>query len=223
VAVFRGLADLIHGSLPRRVTADDVFLPWETTAATLLARIARQGETIAFLIEAGHELDAEMVVRSQLDHEILFAWLAITPQDTSRPWKARDPDQNTLWWMVSQYQRDKALTEDQELNVGGILDQQLRDALRAMKKRVNALPARGEFPAVRELAEEVDAHWGLRIDGFSSAPPRTPGLRRDPPLLAPTYAIGLPEALPRAGGDGGAGQRLPVDRGVPNGRGDRGR
>lgn len=171
---FRGLAGLIEDSLPRRVTADDVFLPWNTTAALLLARIARQGQTLALLIEAQHELDAEMVMRSLLEHEILFAWLAITPQDSSRKWKARDPDQNTLWWMVEQFRREKKQTEDQEAAVGGVMDDQMRYALRTMKRRVNALPARGKFPSVLKRAQEVDAHWGPRLDGFAVGAPRTP-------------------------------------------------
>jgi hypothetical protein len=55
-ATLRGLAALIRDYLPRRVEAGDVFLPWETTAAALLARIARQSETLALLIERGHDL-----------------------------------------------------------------------------------------------------------------------------------------------------------------------
>lgn len=155
--------------------ADDVFLPWDTTAATLLARIAEQGNTIAVLVEGRHELDAEMVMRSLLEHTTLFAWLAITPDDNSRDWKARDPEQNTLWWMIDQYEREKKLTEDQETWLGGVLDEPMRQALRTMKKRVNALPSRGEFPSVRMQAAEVDGHWAPRLDGWYRSEPKTPG------------------------------------------------
>jgi hypothetical protein len=174
-ATLRGLAALIRDHLPRRVEARDAFLPWETTAATLLARIARQSETLALLIERGHDLDAEMVMRSLLEHTTLFAWLAITPDDTSRTWRARTPEENTLWWMVDQYKREKKLIQDQEQWIGGVLDDDTRSALRAMKRRLKKIPSRGAFPRVDELAEEVDAHWARRLMGWMDAKPRTPG------------------------------------------------
>lgn len=175
VRIMRVLAELMERALPRRVRADDIFLPWQTTSATLLARIARQGRTIALLLDSGHDLDAEMVMRSLLEHTTLFAWLAITPDDPSRQWRAREPDQNTLWWMIDQYRREKKLTEDQHTWLGGLLDDQMRSALRAMKQRVNAVPDRGQFPSVEEMATEVDAHWAPRLAGWQRAAPRTPG------------------------------------------------
>jgi len=114
------------------------------------------------------------VMRSLLEHTTLFACLAIEHDNGSRTWKARDPDQNTLWWMVDQYGREKKLTEDQEQSIGGVLDDQMRRALRAMKKRVRAIPSRGQFPTVEELAAEVDAHWAPRLAGWVEAEPRTP-------------------------------------------------
>jgi hypothetical protein len=174
-ATLRALAVLIRGDLPRRVEAGDVFLPWETTAVTLLARIARQSETLALLIERGHDLDAEMVMRSLLDHTTLFAWLAITPDDTSRTWRARTPQDNTLWWMVDQYKREKKLIEEQEQWIGGVLDDAMRSALRAMKHRLRKIPSKGPFPRVDELATEVDAHWAHRLMGWMDAEPRAPG------------------------------------------------
>lgn len=171
----RSLADLIEKWLPRRADARDVFLPWETTAATLLGRIGGQGRTIALLVEGRHELDAEMVMRSLLEHTTLFAWLAITPEDESRDWKARDPDYNTLWWMVDQYKHEKWVTERQEQWLGNVIDDQMAAAIRTMEARVNALPPMDDFPKVRARAIEVDAHWAHRVDGWYIAGPGEPG------------------------------------------------
>ena len=44
------LASLIRDHLPRRVDAKTLMLNWETTSALLLARIARQSESIGLLI-----------------------------------------------------------------------------------------------------------------------------------------------------------------------------
>ena len=46
---------------------------------------------MALLIENSRELDAQMVMRSLLEHLTLFAWLAIEPADSSHNWKARSP------------------------------------------------------------------------------------------------------------------------------------
>lgn len=171
----RAQSELIEQRLPRRVRADDIFLPWETVAPLLLARIAGQGRTLATLIDAGHDLDAEMVMRSLLEHATLFSWLAVEPDGGTRTWKARRPDDNTLWWMLDQYAIERNLTEKRHQWLGGVLDDDLRAALRAMKQRVAHLPHRGQFPSVEQMAEEVDLHWGRRLAGWAPADPRTPG------------------------------------------------
>ena len=171
VESLRRLAELIHRNLPGRLLANRVLLPWEATAPLLLARIARQGETLALLIDRGHELDAEMVMRSLLEHLTLFAWLAIEPDDASRPWLAKNPTENTEWWMVTQFKHEKSVTQNQAQYLPGVLDARMRRGLRQMTDYVKTLPTRGEFPSVLKQAEEVDLHWAPRLAGWQTAGP----------------------------------------------------
>ena len=112
------LASLIRGHLPRRVDANALMLTWETTSALLLARIARQSESIGLLIRHAHDSDATAVARSLLEHLTLFAWLAIEPDDESRAWKARNPADNTLWWMASQVRRRRTTSRTSTCSSG---------------------------------------------------------------------------------------------------------
>ncbi|HEX8205658.1 MAG TPA: DUF5677 domain-containing protein, partial [Solirubrobacteraceae bacterium] len=169
----RGVATLIERHLPKQVPAGTFLLPWETVAPTLLARIAGQGRSIATLIEASHEIDSVIVMRSMLEHVTLFAWLAITPDDPSRRWKARNPDLNTEWWMVDQANREKRLTERRQQWLG-LIDENLRESIRRGKvilKNIDT-PA-GGFPVVEEMAEEIDARWGGKLTGWPDAQPQT--------------------------------------------------
>ncbi len=169
----RAVATLIERRLPKQVPAGAFLLPWETVAPTLLARIAGQGRSIATLIEAGHETDAVIVMRSMLEHVTLFAWLAITLDDPSRQWKARNPDRNTEWWMVDQARREKKLTENRQQWLG-IIDARMRESIRRGKeilKDIDTPP--GPFPRVLEMAAENDARWGGKLAGWPDAQPQT--------------------------------------------------
>lgn len=170
------LASLIRRHLPRRVDANTLMLNWETTSALLLARIARQSESIGLLIRHGHDSDATAVARSLLEHLTLFAWLAIEPADESRAWRARNPADNTLWWMASQVRREKKNIEDQHVHLGLELSPHHRAALKAAMKEVAKLNLPAKFPEIRERAEEVDAHWSRRIDGWQTAEPGETGV-----------------------------------------------
>ena len=117
-ADLNALASLIRGHLPRRVDANTLMLNWETMSALLLARIARQSESIGLLIRHGPDSDATAVARSLLEHLTLFAWLVIEPDDESRAWRARNPADNTLWWMASQIRREKNNLEEQHVHSG---------------------------------------------------------------------------------------------------------
>ncbi len=169
----RAVADVIERALPRQVPLAPFLLPWETVAPTLMARMAGQGRSISTLLEGGHELDAEVVMRSLLEHLLLFSWLAITPDDASRKWKARDPASNTEWWMVVQAQREKRLIEDRQKWLD-VLDDELRAGIRAAKRELGDVEIpEGRFPRVEDMAEEVHAHWAGRVLGWPAAEPRT--------------------------------------------------
>jgi hypothetical protein len=169
----RAVSRLIEESLPRCVPAGAFLLPWETVAPTLLARIAGQGRAIATMIEAGHQIDSVIVMRSMLEHVTLFAWLAITPDDPTRQWKARDPERNTEWWMLDQANREKRLMENRQQWLG-LLDDELRERLRRGKAELKEIqtPTTG-FPRVMEMAEEIDARWGGKLTGWADAVPQT--------------------------------------------------
>ena len=169
----QAVSALIERQLPKQVPAGTFLLPWETVAPTLLARVAGQGRSIATLIEAGHEIDAVIVMRSMLEHVTLFAWLAITPNDPSRQWKARDPERNTEWWMVDQANREKRLTERRQQWLG-LIDENLRESIRRGKAILESIDTpTTAFPRVEEMAAEIDARWGGKLSGWPDAEPQT--------------------------------------------------
>jgi hypothetical protein len=178
----RRVSDRLNAGLP--ATVPDGWPPVFTTIAPLLlARIAGEGRTIATLIGRRHELDAQMVVRSMLEHLTLVAWLAIQPETpgpedgpgaehgTGRPPRSRD--EKTKWWAADQCRRDQRHLEDQQKLIGDI-DSDVRARIKTVKAEMKNEFGWGELPKLRPMAKEVDAAWGGKLPGWARAGPREP-------------------------------------------------
>lgn len=175
----RALADLIERELPETVW-NEVPHRWSTVSVLLLARIAGQGRTVATMLEAGHELDARMVMRSTFEHLTLLAWMAIDPSKlpseatTVRGWRARNPQDNALWWVADQTRRHQRRREKQHVLIGDMLDDEVKKSIRVAKKLLEEPRSWGELPSVEQMATEVDECWGGRLPGWARAEPREP-------------------------------------------------
>jgi hypothetical protein len=173
----RELAQLIERALPPTV---DVASPigWPAVSSLLLARIAGQGRTMATLIRESHELDARMVMRSLFEHFALLAWLSIDPSDLpadvapARTWRAKGPAANTLWWAADQIRREKVLVGKQQTQLAAdLLDENYRKALREAKQTFKGQEGWGVLPKLEDMAEEIDARYGGRLEGWADAKP----------------------------------------------------
>lgn len=170
----RRVSDRLSAGLPATVPGG--WPPgFSTIAPLLLARIAGEGRTIATLIGRGHELDAQMVVRSMLEHVTLVAWLAIQPA-TPGPEDAADrqprtPEEKTRWWVADQCRRDQRDLEDYQKLIRD-LDADVRANIKAVKTEMRDELGWGELPRLRPMAKDVDAAWGGKLSGWARAEPR---------------------------------------------------
>jgi len=172
----RCVADHLAGSLPTTVPGE-FPLGFATVAPLLLARIAGQGRTTATLIGRRHELDAQMLMRSMLEHLTLVAWLAIEPEPTTEGQvkvaarSARTPEEKTKWWVADQYRRDERHLQAQHRLIAE-LEADVRADIKIVKKEMHEELGWGEPPKLEVMTEEVDAAWGGRLPGWARAGPR---------------------------------------------------
>ena len=172
----RRVAARLGASLP--TTVPDEWPPgFSTIAPVLLARIAGQGRTTATLIGRRHELDAQMVMRSMLEHLTLVAWLAIEPAATASGDAAshRTRDQKTRWWVADQGRQDQRHQEQWHLLIRE-LDDDAWAEIKRFKDEMQEEVAWGLPPKVEPMAKEVDAAWGGRLAGWASVQPREPAM-----------------------------------------------
>jgi hypothetical protein len=73
------LAALVQARLPERFYRGEGL--WRPAGTALVARIAGTAESIALLVGAGQQADAEVLVRALYEHVLMFCWIAIKPED----------------------------------------------------------------------------------------------------------------------------------------------
>lgn len=177
----RELARIVDQSLPTHVT---VGVPYEfpSVAALLLSRLAGSAHSVAELVEAGRDLDAGMLMRGALEHVTLLAWLAIDPTElepelrVAREWSARGPDDNTRWWVASEFDRD--IRRARRVASGFPArhnEREHQDALSYMRRTFAVELDWGKLPRVDAMAAEADACWGGQLAGWPDAEPGQPG------------------------------------------------
>ena len=137
--------------------------------------------SILVLMEDGRTIDGGLLLRALYEHVLKFCWIA-ADSETRYP----------VWRSDGLVQRRKL--HDDALPFGfTILD---------AKQLAEAQAATDRLPGMPELAQQVDAFWGGRIDAFRSrvkgAPlrhPRTGGIAQDPPRSRDTWRV-LTRPLP---------------------------
>lgn len=166
----RRLADLIEADLPANL---DIRVPYSWAAITtlLMARLAGLARTSATLIEAGHDLDGQMVMRSMFEHGLLLAWLSIDPDDEVEGPAGRGREARTRWWSADQLRREQGLYGKHQVQLGSLSAPIPREQIKKVKQVFKDELGWGELPRLQAMAEETDSYWAPRLAGWPNAEP----------------------------------------------------
>jgi hypothetical protein len=142
-AAAQSLLRLVEEQLPTQFPPGED--EWHAYAAAFVCRMSELVRSIFVLMKDGRTIDGGLMLRVLYEHVVKFCWIAADPE-------SRYP----IWRSDGLIQRRK-LHNDALLFGTTILDDQ---------QLAEARSATAELPSMPQLAEEVDACWGGRIDAF---------------------------------------------------------
>jgi hypothetical protein len=141
----QALLGLVEEQLPTSFGAGED--EWHGYAAAFVCRMSELVRSILVLMEDGRTIDGGLLLRALYEHVVKFCWIA-ADSETRYP----------VWRSDGLVQRRKL--HDDALPFGfTVLD---------AKQLAEAQAATDRLPGMPELAQQVDAFWGGRIDAFRS-------------------------------------------------------
>lgn len=138
-----GLLGLVEEQLPRRFAPGED--PWHGYAAAFVCRMSELERGILVLMEDGRAMDGGILLRVLYEHVVKFCWIA-ADSDSRFP----------VWRSDGLIQRRKLHNDALPFGITALDAQQLAEAQAAT----------AGLPGMAELAQDVDAYWGGRIDAF---------------------------------------------------------
>lgn len=142
-AAARTLLSLTEEQFPAQSPSGDD--EWHAYAAAFVCRMSELVRSIFVLMKDGRTIDGGLMLRVLYEHVVKFCWIAAEP-DT----------RYAIWRSDGLMQRRKLHNDALPFGATILDDQQLAE--------VEAATA--QLPAMPQLAEQVDAYWGGRIDAF---------------------------------------------------------
>jgi hypothetical protein len=139
----QSLLGLVEDQLPTQFQADED--EWHCYAAAFVCRMSELVRSIFVLMKDGRTIDGGLMLRVLYEHVVKFCWIA-ADSDTRYP----------VWRSDGLVQRRKLHNDALPFGITVLDPQQL----------VEAQAATDELPKMPQLAQEVDAYWGGRIDAF---------------------------------------------------------
>ena len=142
------LLALVAARLPERFYLSGEPI-WRACLTAFIARITGIVESMRPLAHPDRQSDALILLRSLYEHLVTFLWLAVDPEP-----RVRD------WYGDTMRQRRTVALEALTYGVEGVMTD---DQLRAAEEADNLKP-------LQQLARDVDAFWGPRIEGLYVQP-----------------------------------------------------
>jgi Family of unknown function (DUF5677) len=137
------LMSLVAEQLPRQFPPGGD--PWDGYAAAMVVRIGDIVRSIKVLMDDTQAIDGGILLRVLYEHVVKFCWIAIDPSDRYRRWGS------------------DALIQTRKLHNDALpYGFTVLDA----NELAAANAANDTLPDVASMANEVDTHWGGKIDGF---------------------------------------------------------